>query len=156
MAMASSNPVPAITNPDSQEDARGKVLSSPGVNEESSETEEEIGAQDQQDRATEGPLGARKIAKYAPYHQVTNSEAFKGGVARPTGSDVHWALQMGMKYGTAYNGYEATPEPNQGRYRCPACTTRFHLSEMLADHMSEAHGMGLEPNFNNEYSVAEM
>eukprot|EP00971_Amphidinium_carterae_P014790 291898-Amphidinium_carterae.1 len=27
---------------------------------------------------------------------------------------------------------------------------------MLADHMSEAHGMGLKPNYSNEYSVAEM
>eukprot|EP00971_Amphidinium_carterae_P278741 5533537-Amphidinium_carterae.1 len=156
MATAASNPVPAIVNPDNQEDARGKVLSSPGVDEESSETEEEVGAQDQQDRATEGPLGARKIAKYAPYHQVTNSDPFKGGVARPTGSDMHWALQVGIKYGTAQNGYEALPEPGRGRYRCPACATRFQLSESLADHMNQVHSMGLEPNFCNEYSVAEL
>eukprot|EP00971_Amphidinium_carterae_P250480 4972756-Amphidinium_carterae.1 len=63
---------------------------------------------------------------------------------------------MGMKYGTAQNGYEALPEPGRGRYRCPACATRFQLSESLADHMNEVHGMGLEPNFCNEYSVAEM
>eukprot|EP00971_Amphidinium_carterae_P069632 1378170-Amphidinium_carterae.1 len=102
-AMASSPSAPAVTNHDDKGVARGKVLSSPGVNEDSSESEEEAGAQDEQDRATEGPLGARKIAKYAPYHQVTNSDVHKGGVMRPTGSDVHWSNKLGLRPGDASN-----------------------------------------------------
>eukprot|EP00971_Amphidinium_carterae_P314667 6254944-Amphidinium_carterae.2 len=155
MAAASSNPAPAIASIEGKQDARGKVLSSPGVDESSSETDEEIGAQDQQDREAEGPLAARKITKYAPHHKVTNTEPFKGGFPYSTGTDVQWAKLKGMRYGT---GWEAFPElhPNKGHYLCPACNLRFHLSEMLADHVTDAHGMGLEPNFNNEYSVAEL
>eukprot|EP00971_Amphidinium_carterae_P242176 4808735-Amphidinium_carterae.1 len=122
--MASSSSAPAVTN---QEET--------GFNEESSESEEEAGAQDEQDRATEGPLGARKIAKYAPYHQVTNSEAHAGGIMRPTGSDVHWSNRMGLRPGDASNAYEKTPDPRRGHYICPGCNVKFHLSEMLADHM---------------------
>eukprot|EP00971_Amphidinium_carterae_P149459 2963224-Amphidinium_carterae.1 len=48
-AAATSSSAPAVTNHDGKGDSRGKVLSSPGVDEVSSESEEEIGAQDQQD-----------------------------------------------------------------------------------------------------------
>eukprot|EP00971_Amphidinium_carterae_P131267 2600101-Amphidinium_carterae.1 len=143
-AAATSSSAPAVTNHDGKGDSRGKVLSSPGVDEVSSESEEEIGAQDQQDRATEGPLGARKIAKYVPYHRVTNSDVFKGGVMWPTGSDVGWANQVGLRTGDAYNGYEKTPDPRRGHYVCPVCNARSHLSEVLADHMCASHDLGLE------------
>eukprot|EP00971_Amphidinium_carterae_P273967 5437447-Amphidinium_carterae.1 len=156
MAAASSSSFPAVATSENKEDSRGKVLSSPGISEDSTESEEEIGAQDQQDRETEGPLGARKIAKYAPYYQVKKSDIYKGAVTAPTGSDVQWAQQKGITYGDGYNGYEASPDPRRAHYLCPVCNLKFHLSDMLADHLSEVHGMGLEPNFNNEYSVAEM
>eukprot|EP00971_Amphidinium_carterae_P337537 6474391-Amphidinium_carterae.1 len=67
--IAPSSSAFAATNQEGKEDTRGKVLSSPGVDAESSNSEEEAGAQDEQDRATEGPLGARKIAKYSPFHK---------------------------------------------------------------------------------------
>eukprot|EP00971_Amphidinium_carterae_P209353 4152806-Amphidinium_carterae.1 len=155
-AEAFSPSAPAATNQDGKEDARGKVLSSPGVNGQSSESEDEAGAQDEQDRAAEGPLGARKIVKYAPYHRVTNSDVHTGGVMRRTGSDVRWSSRVGLRPGDASNAYEKTPDPRRGHYVCPGCNAKFHLSEMLADHMITLHGIGIEPNFCNEYSVGEL
>eukprot|EP00971_Amphidinium_carterae_P093188 1844350-Amphidinium_carterae.1 len=152
-AKASLSSAPADTSREEKEDSRGKVLSSPGVEDSSSDSSDNDGAQDEQDRATEGPLGARKIAKYSPYHKVTNSQVYDGGTMRPTGSDVRWTNSLGLSYGT---GNELVPNPFRGRYICPCCDIKFHLSESLGDHMFTIHGMGLEPNYCNEYSVGEL
>eukprot|EP00971_Amphidinium_carterae_P149460 2963224-Amphidinium_carterae.2 len=74
----------------------------------------------------------------------------------PTGSDVGWAKQVGLRSGDGHNGYEKTPDPRGGHYVCPVCNARSHLTEVLADHMCASHDLGLEPNYCNEYSVAEL
>eukprot|EP00971_Amphidinium_carterae_P028051 552234-Amphidinium_carterae.1 len=143
---ASSSSAPAATD---QEKIYGMT---PG----GSDSDDDTGAQDAQDRATEGPLGARKIGDYSPYHQPTNSLVYSQVTMQPTGSDSRWRGQLGLSPGTQETGYNPTPNPRQGRYFCPGCDMRFHLSESMAEHLDGCHGIGLEPNYLNEYSVGEL
>eukprot|EP00971_Amphidinium_carterae_P160751 3187256-Amphidinium_carterae.1 len=73
---------------------------------------------------------------------------------QPTGSDIHWRSRLGLRWSAT--GNEKTPDPRRGRYQCQGCNRKFHLSDILAEHMSTCHGIGIEPNYLNEYSVAEL
>eukprot|EP00971_Amphidinium_carterae_P279441 5547407-Amphidinium_carterae.1 len=79
----------------------------------------------------------------------SNSGRYENATRQPTGSDARWRDSLKLDW-------NMTPSPGTGRYFCPVCGVRFPLSVQLSDHMSGFHGIGIEPNYLNEYSVGEI
>eukprot|EP00971_Amphidinium_carterae_P132535 2625018-Amphidinium_carterae.1 len=131
---------------DDEKKPHGIVLVSRGNELSSSDSEEDAGAQDAQDRMTEGPLTARKLGHYKPDYSPTSTKPIVHVTRQPTGSDALWRAKLALN---------SSGQPTTGRYECVACGARFPLSNQVADHMLAIHHLAIEPNIRNEYSVGE-
>eukprot|EP00971_Amphidinium_carterae_P017823 351077-Amphidinium_carterae.1 len=89
-SLANSASAADATVEEADKDTREKLLSSPGVEHLSSDSDDDDGAQDAQDKATEGPLAARKIGDYKPTYIPSNSARYENATKQPTGSDARW------------------------------------------------------------------
>eukprot|EP00971_Amphidinium_carterae_P333324 6468024-Amphidinium_carterae.1 len=133
---------------DDERKPHGIVLESRGNELSSDDSEDGAGAQDAQDRMTEGPLTARKLGHYKPDYSPTDTKPITQVTLQPTGSDALWRAKLALDRNTL--------QPTTGRYECIVCEARFPLSNQAADHMLAIHQLAVEPNYLNEYSVGEV
>eukprot|EP00971_Amphidinium_carterae_P255494 5071901-Amphidinium_carterae.1 len=145
-AAAAASTDPMAMNDDERE-PQETVLASPGNESPSSDSEDDAGAQDAQDRMTEGPLTARKLGNYKPTYFPIDSKVTTQVTVQPTGSDALWRDRLALDRNT---------QPTTGRYECIVCGARFPASTQAAEHMLASHQLAIEPNYLHSYSVGEV
>eukprot|EP00971_Amphidinium_carterae_P221211 4391745-Amphidinium_carterae.1 len=103
---------------DDEKKPHGIVLVSRGNESSSGDSEDDAGAQDAQDKITEGPLTARKLGYYKPDYAPTSTKPLVQVTRQPTGSDALWRFRLAL---------DGNTQPTVGRYECIACGAKFPL-----------------------------